>query len=126
MISEDTQASETSAQFKVVLIFHLEPGQADEELRRSREESSFPSRLARQPGFVEMQLVKVSDDQTMSIQSWETAKDWWTALEAVKHDSERDPADQDRPSILVSRDFHAGPVVHQLRSAGEPSRTSRA
>lgn len=122
MIADDSlPASGPGAHFKVVLIFHLKPGQADEELRRSGEETSLPNRLARQPGFVAMQFVKLSDEQTMSIQTWKTAQNWWTALDAVKSDSQSGQAAEDRPSILVSRDFHAGPVVHELRAADRPS-----
>lgn len=123
MVSHDMPpASVHNDQFKVVLIFHLEPGQADEELRRSQEESSFPQDLARQPGFVEMQLVKIDENQTMSIQTWATSQDWWAALDAVRRDSADGSAAEDRPSILVSRDFHAGPVVHQLAApeSGHP------
>lgn len=95
--------------FKVVLVFNLEPGTAEEELRRSAEPDSFPSRLAAQPGFIGMELVKVADDRTMSIQTWQSPSDWWSALEQVKQ-MPAPPADE-RPNILVSRDFYAGPVM---------------
>lgn len=104
--------------FKVVLIFDLKPGSADEELRRSREQTSFPRKLAAQPGFQEMQLVRVSDDQTMSVQSWASAEHWWAALEAVKGDQSHD---NDRETILVSRQFFGGPVAETL----EPVNTYR-
>lgn len=104
--------------FKVVLVFHLLPDSADEEMRRSLEPDSFPSQLARQPGFVGMELVKVSEDRTMSLQTWRGPGDWWAALDAVKRAaSER--AD-DKPSILVSRDFFAGTVIREIAGHGGP------
>lgn len=98
--------------FKVVLIFNLKPGTADEELRRSGLDDSFPRKLSRQPGFESMDLVKLDDQQTMSIQSWETPQAWWKALETVK--SSQEEGDEDQESILVSRDFYAGSVVSRI------------
>ena len=106
----------TARAFKVVLIFHLTPGSADEELRRSLEETSFPNRLTRQRGFVDMQLVKLDEDCTMSVQTWATPQDWWAALDVVKQEGGGEGAGEERPSILVSRDFHAGPIVKQLQA----------
>lgn len=102
------------AAYKVVLVFNLKPGGADEELRRSAQPESFPSRLARQPGFVGLELVKVTAEQTMSIQTWRSERDWWTALEAVKSAQPSGPGADD---ILVSREFFAGTVMAQLPSA---------
>lgn len=98
-----------SAGYKVVLVFDLEDGMADEELRRSGQPDSFPNLLARQPGFVGMELVKISDFRTMSVQSWTTAEAWWAALEQTK--AEANPADRTaRPDIVVSREFYAGTI----------------
>ncbi len=103
----------SSAPYRVVLTFDLKPGMADEELRRSREDGSFPRRLMRQPGFVSMDLVKISDDRTMSIQTWESESAWWTALNAVKTAPSGD-AVADREPILISREFVSGVVVETL------------
>lgn len=104
--------------YKVVLVFNLIKGSADEELRRSNEETSFPNMLAKQQGFVEMELVKVNDEKTMSIQTWETEKDWWTALESVKSISGRSGQDSTRENILVSRDLLNGYIkVHKMVNA---------
>lgn len=93
--------------FRVVLVFNLKPDSADEELRRSKAPDSFPSRLAKQPGFLGLELVKVSEERTLSLQQWRSPADWWAALEAVKRDA---PSGEAEP-ILVSREFFAGPVV---------------
>lgn len=100
--------------YKVVLVFHLQQGKADEELRRSKEANSFPNLLARQPGFVALELVKVNEEKTMSVQTWQTEKDWWTALEAVKQLSGRLAADLSRENILISRDFLGGNIHASL------------
>ena len=100
---------ESQAGFKVVLIFNLKPGCADEELRRSSRDDSFPSRLARQPGFVEMDLVKVNEERTMSIQTWRSASDWWGALNSVKAEPAKEQLETE--TILVSRDFFAGEII---------------
>jgi heme-degrading monooxygenase HmoA len=70
--------------YKVILIFNLKKGQADEELKRSKETDSFPNMLAGQPGFVSLELVRVDESKTMSVQTWKTEQDWWRGLEAVK------------------------------------------
>jgi hypothetical protein len=101
---------EVVAPYKVVLVFNLKPGLADEELRRSARENSFPNRLAREPGCIGLELVKVSADRTMSIQTWRSERDWWTALNAVKQAQDGSP-EVAADSILVSRDFFGGSVV---------------
>ena len=96
-----------STQYKVVLVFNLKAGAADEELRRSSEPTSFPSRLATQPGFLSLELVRVSEERTLSIQTWESEASWWRALEAVKAAE----GQSERESLLVSREFYGGPVM---------------
>jgi heme-degrading monooxygenase HmoA len=98
--------------YKVILIFTLAKGMADEELRRSNEPESFPSILAKQEGFVSLELVKIDDDKTMSVQTWQSPQHWWKALEAAKSvNAANNPA---RPNILVSRDFFGGTVVRSV------------
>ena len=101
---------DNKSSYKVVLVFNLTKGSADEELRRSSEETSFPSLLAKQKGFVEAELVKINEEKTMSIQTWETEKDWWTALETVKNIREKSDMESTRENILVSREFLNGYV----------------
>ena len=104
----DLIASAEPSTYKVVLVFHLKPGTADEELRRSGKPESFPNRLARRPGHLAMELVKIDEDTTMSVQTWKTQSDWWAALEATKNTQ----VDSDnRETILVSRDFFGGTVI---------------
>jgi len=105
--------------YKVILTFNLKDSQADEELKRSNEKDSFPNMLARQPGFVELELVRVSDGKTLSIQTWETEQDWWQALESVKQAQEKMPEKQQRRSILESRDFVGGHVARHISPAEE-------
>jgi heme-degrading monooxygenase HmoA len=107
---------ENTNHYKVVLVFNLKKGLADEEIRRSQEEDSFPSLLAKQTGFLEMELVKINDEKTMSIQSWATEKDWWTALEIVKNNREKLDLESKRENILVSREFLNGYVRHYKSS----------
>jgi heme-degrading monooxygenase HmoA len=87
---------------------------ASEELRRSKEENSFPNLLTRQPGFVELELIKINDEKTMSVQTWESEQHWWTALETVKKIS---TTSDNRENILVSRDFLNGKIeVHTTKN----------
>ena len=102
--------------YKVVLVFNLKTGSADEELRRSNEETSFPNMLVKQNGFIEMELVKINEEKTMSIQTWKTEKDWWTALEIVKNTRENSEQDNNRENILESREFLNGYIqVHKKK-----------
>lgn len=100
--------------YKVILTFNLKEGQADEELRRSKEENSFPNMLAEQPGFIQLELVRVNESKTLSIQTWESEQDWWNALEAVKQVQAKMPEKQQRQTILESRDFVAGYLVRSI------------
>lgn len=109
------QAMNKTNLYKVVLVFNLTKGSADEELRRSNEETSFPNLLAKQTGFIEMELVKINEEKTMSIQTWATEKDWWTALETVKNNRENAETDNSRENILISREFLNGSIrVHNF------------
>lgn len=99
--------------YKVILKFSLKEGQADEELRRSSLETSFPSMLAQQPGCLGIELVKIDKSNTMSVQTWETPEAWWSALEAVKKQQSELP-DSSQPSILESRDFISGAIVRTI------------
>lgn len=103
-------AAPASAPYKVVLVFQLEAGEADEELRRSARPDSFPRRLAAQPGFLGMELIKLSPDRTMSIQTWRSEADFHTALHAVKSAAASAP-DAGARNILVSREFFGGCLV---------------
>lgn len=96
--------------YKVVLVFNLTKGKADEELNRSKEETSFPNQLAMQPGFIEIELVKINEEKTMSIQTWASEKDWWTALETVKNNRENAGTADSRENILVSREILNGSI----------------
>ncbi len=104
--------------YKVVLVFNLTKGSADEEIHRSKEENSFPSMLTKQPGFLELELIKINDEKTISIQTWGTEKHWWTALEIVKNQQEKLAKDITRENILISRDFLNGYIKfhHQYGS----------
>src|SRR5690606_23103776 len=111
--------------YKAVLVFNLTKGSADEELRRSNEETSFPNMLAKQQGFIEMELVKINEEKTMSIQTWETEQDWWTALETVKNIREKSGQDSTRENILVSREFLNGYIkVRKTRKQSDETNNS--
>lgn len=98
----------TTTPYKVVALFGLTPGSADEEVRRSLDPDGTPRRLARQPGFISAEVVRLDDDRTMSIQTWETPEACWAALQAVQ--SQPDPRGP-QESILVSREFYGGALV---------------
>jgi heme-degrading monooxygenase HmoA len=102
--------AEATAPYKVVLVFNLKPGAAEEELKRSLSEDSFPARLAREAGFLGLELVKLSEDRTMSIQTWRSERDWWTALGNVKN-AQVELAQPAPEEILISRDFFGGAIV---------------
>ena len=106
--------ADQSEAYKVILIFTLAKGMADEELRRSGEPDSFPNILAKQEGFVSLELVKIDDDKTMSVQTWQSPQHWWKALEATKNRSAAINVNPPRANILVSRDFFGGTIVRSV------------
>lgn len=56
-----------------------------------------------------MELVKISDSRTMSVQPWTTPESWWAALEQTKAETNT-PDRAARPNIVVSREFYAGTI----------------
>lgn len=58
-----------------------------------------------------MELVKINEEKTMSVQNWETEKDWWTALETVKNIREKLAVESKRENILLSREFLNGHIT---------------
>lgn len=72
--------------------------------------------LAKQAGFINLELVKINEEKTMSIQTWETEKHWWTALETVKSLQEKFASENPRENILVSRDFLNGYINTHLEA----------
>ncbi len=58
--------------YKVVVVFRLLPGQADAEIARCRSEHSLVNLLRQEPGFVAYEVVKLGEDKTMVVQTWET------------------------------------------------------
>ena len=110
-MSPNRTITEPNEAYRGVLVFHLKPGQADEELHRSSREESFPKRLKRQPGCISLELVKIAEDKTMSVQKWSSAQHWWSALEAVKQAPSGGTAEE---TILISRDFFGGPVFAEI------------
>jgi heme-degrading monooxygenase HmoA len=96
-------ASETN--YKVVIVFDLQPGTADEEIRRSQEPDGMPQILSAQPGFVSIDLVKINEERTMSIQTWISADAFRAAIQSAQGVlATRAP----RESILISQNFYAG------------------
>ena len=116
MYKDNLMNGQEMQKFVVVLKFNLKPGYADEELRRSQQANSFPNMLARQPGCERIELVKVSDDTTMSVQTWSSQSAWWAALDAVKQQRAAGETESVPPEeILLSRDYFGGNLVLQVR-----------
>lgn len=105
---------ETNNKYKVVLIFDLIKNSANEELKRSKEEHSFPMLLRNQKGFIEMELVKINEEKTMSIQTWKSEADWWNALNIVKEMRENLKIEEGRENILVNREFLTGTIQMKI------------
>jgi hypothetical protein len=53
----------------------------------------------------------------MSIQTWATEKDWWTALETVKSNGENLGPNNSRENILISREFSKAVSLEYIISA---------
>ena len=97
--------SDSKLNYKVVIVFDLQPGTADEEIRRSQELDGMPQILSAQPGFISIELVKINDERTMSIQTWTSVDAFRAAIQSAQGLlATRAP----RESILISQNFYAG------------------
>lgn len=101
------QAKTESGPHKVVATFELEPNTADDEIDRINRDESLLNLLRDQPGFQSYEVVKTSEDSTMTLQTWDSKDAFQKAMEAIQ--SNRDP--QDGEDIVIDRNWYAGEIV---------------
>jgi hypothetical protein len=95
--------------YKIVNIFKLVPGKADEEVERVRDSQSMLNLLKAHPGFISYEVVKLGEDSTMTIQSWHSRAHFGQAIGKVN--AAREALVAGRENLLVSRESFSGEVV---------------
>lgn len=95
--------------YKVVIVFKLLPGQADAELGRCRSEHSLLNLLRNEPGFVSYEVVKLREDSTMVVQTWETKEHLAQAM--PKAAAARARLTRAQENLVVSSETFAGEVA---------------
>jgi heme-degrading monooxygenase HmoA len=95
--------------FKVVSVFKLQPGKAVEEIERCRSEQSMLNMLKGQPGFLSYEVVKLSEESTMTISSWESRVHFGQAIHKVN--LLRQAVTAGRENLVVSFENFSGDVV---------------
>lgn len=95
--------------YKLVIVFKLEPGKADIEIERCRSEHSFLNLLREQLGFVSYEVVKLGEDSTMIIQTWETKENLAQAMPRAS--AARARLAEKQENIVVSSETFAGEVA---------------
>lgn len=100
--------------YKLVVVLKLQPGKADVEIARCRSEHSFPNLLREQPGFVSFEVVKLGEDSTMVIQTWETKEHLTQAMPKASAARARLAGQE---NIVLASETFAGEVA--LTSAEE-------
>lgn len=94
--------------YKLVVVLKLQPGQADVEIGRCRSEHSFPNLLSKEPGFISFEVVKLGEDSTMVIQTWETKEHLMQAMPKAAAERARV---EEQENIMLSSETFAGEVA---------------
>ena len=95
--------------FKMIAVFTLHPGKANEEIERCKSESSLLNTLKTFPGFISYEVIKISEESTMTIQTWETKKHFSEAIpKAMGMQSEKNKG---RENLVISHQGYAGEIV---------------
>ncbi len=95
--------------YKFVVVFKLQPGRADVEIERCRSGHSFPNLLREQPGFISYEVVKLGEESTMIIQTWETKEHLAQAIPRAS--AARARLAEKQENIVVSSETFAGEVA---------------
>ena|ERR1700758_5473140 len=100
--------------FKLVTVFTLHTGKADEEIERCKSPDSLSNILKTFPGFISYELVKVNEESTMAIQTWETKKHFAEAMpKAIGIQSAKIKG---RDNLVISHQSYSGEVVLENKS----------
>ena len=94
---------------KVVVVFRLEPGQADAEVARCRSEHSLLNLLRGEPGCISFEVVKLGEDGAMVVQTWRTKEDLTRAMPKAAVARTRLTGKQ--KNLVVSSETFAGEVA---------------
>ena len=95
--------------FKIIAVFTLQPGKANEEIERCKSESSLLNTLKTFPGFISYEVVKINEDSTMTIQTWETKKHFSEAIpKAMGRQAEKN---KERENLVISHHTYAGEII---------------
>jgi heme-degrading monooxygenase HmoA len=95
--------------YKVVSVFKLKPGMAEEELQRCKSADSMLNILKTMPGFINYEVVKLNEDSTLTIQTWQAKEFVGPAMQKAMQ--ARASMVQDREDILLSRGSFAGELI---------------
>ena len=96
--------------YKTVAIFKLHAGMAEEEIRRCKSEDSLLNTLKKFPGFIAYEVIKINEDSTMTIQTWESKAHFTEAI--PKGVASRAQVVNNRENIVLSYEGFYGEVVH--------------
>src|ERR1700751_554471 len=95
--------------FKIVAVFDLHEGKAYEEIERCKSSDSLLNILKNFPGFISYEVVKISENSTMTIQTWETKKHFAEAMpKATGIQTEKIKR---RENLVISHQAYAGEIM---------------
>ncbi len=96
-------------EYKVIAIFKLQPNTADQEIERCKSPESLLNTLKTFAGFVAYEVVKISEDSTMTIQTWETKEHFQSAM--AKAMGAHSAKIQTRENLVISYQGYSGEIV---------------
>ena len=95
--------------YKTIAIFKLLPDKANEEIERCKSEDSMLNTLKKFPGFIDYEVVKISESSTMTIQTWETKEQFAVAIPNAM--AVQKAINKERENIVESFDGFYGEIV---------------
>ncbi|HWY38406.1 MAG TPA: antibiotic biosynthesis monooxygenase family protein [Bacteroidia bacterium] len=96
-------------EYKIIAVFKLQPGKADEEIERCKSADSLLNTLRTFPGFISYEVVKMNEESTMTIQTWRSKADFTEAM--PKAMGVQASKIKGRENIVVSYQGYSGEVV---------------
>jgi heme-degrading monooxygenase HmoA len=95
--------------YKVIAIFKLQPNTADQEIERCKSPESLLNTLKTFPGFISYEVIKISEDSTMTMQTWESKEHFQTAM--PKAMGSHSAKNKTRENFVVSYQGYSGNIV---------------
>jgi len=95
--------------YKTISVFKLKPNTADQEIERCKSPESLLNTLKTFAGFISYEVIKISNESTMTIQTWETKEHFQSAI--PKAMGAHSAKIQTRENLVISYQGYSGEII---------------